>query len=345
MNIADGRKRAASILDVARLAGVSHQTVSRVINDQQNIRPSTREKVERAIQQLNYRPNSAARALVTKKTRTIGVYNSGGAFFGPASTLVGFTDAARAAGYQVNVINRTLHTVEPVQNVIDSLQGHNVDGIVAIAAEFDSIGALQGVRLNVPLVAAESSGQRGVPSVSIDQCSGARMATEHLIELGHRRILHVAGPAHSSDGTERIRGWHQTMSAHDLPAAEPILGDWSPASGYAAGQEIARRLKADPRCCTAIVSGNDQMALGIIKAFNAAGISVPRDVSIVGFDDIPEAEFFLPPLTTVRQQFDRLGQEIMGTMLKVLAGQHLDEPVIISPEFVIRSSTAPAAQS
>ena len=328
----------ANIFDVARLAGVSHQTVSRVVNNLPNVRPATRQRVEDAIKQLRYRPSTAARSLVTRRTRTIGLITTGAPDYGPSSTLLGFNEAARKARYVVSISSMLETDVASMRQSVDLLLSQNVEALVLIAAHRGALEAIQGIDLGVPLVAVESSGRLGFHSVSIDQFQGAYAATTHLVELGHRDILHLAGPLDSMDATERVRGWRAALSEHGLVAHEPLVGDWSPASGYRLGRELA-----EARGFTALFASNDQMALGAMHAFGQAGISIPGDVSVIGFDDIPEAEHFSPPLTTIRQDFSELGRTVMSTLLELILDGTLEEAPHPAPQLVVRESTGPVS--
>ncbi len=332
---ADDKARVANIFDVARLAGVSHQTVSRVVNDLPNVRPATRARVEDAIKQLRYRPSATARSLVTRRSRTIGLITTGSPDYGPSSTSLGFTEAARKARYLVSIASMLETDVASMRSSVELLLSQNVEAIVLIAAHRGALEAIQGIDLGVPLIAVESSGRVGFHSVSIDQYQGAYDATTHLIELGHRSIVHLAGPEDSMDATERVRGWRAALGEHGLVAVEPLVGDWSPASGYALGTQLAAA-----RGFTAVFSGNDQMALGAMHAFADAGIRVPDDVSLVGFDDIPEAEHFSPPLTTVRQDFAELGRAVMTTLLELQQDEGFESPDHPRAELVVRRSTS-----
>ena len=335
----EDKARVANIFDVARLAGVSHQTVSRVLNDLPNVRPATRTRVEDAIKQLRYRPSTAARSLVTRRSRTIGLITTGNPDYGPSSILLGFTEAARNARYLVSISSMLETDVASMRAAVELLLSQNVEAIVLIAAHRGALEAIQGIDLGVPLIAVESSGRVGFHSVSIDQFRGAFDATEHLVSLGHRNIIHLAGPEDSMDATERVRGWRAALSGHGLVALEPLVGDWSPGSGYRLGQQHA----ADPtRTFTALFAANDQMALGAMHAFSQAGIRIPNDVSVIGFDDIPEAEHLTPPLTTIRQDFAELGATVMSTLLELILDGTLEEAKHPVPRLVVRESTAPA---
>ena len=337
----DEKARAANIFDVARLAGVSHQTVSRVLNDLPNVRPATRERVEQAIKQLRYRPSPAARALVTRRSRTIGLITTGGPDYGPSSTVLQFNEAARQARYAVSMASMLKSDPDSLTSAVELLLRQNVEAIVLIAAHRGALDAVRGTELGVPLLAVEPRGRSGFHSVAINQYQGARDAVSHLAGLGHTNILHLAGPADSMDATERVRGWRDELAERGLLARAPLLGDWTPASGFRHGTVLATNFAADP--FTAVFAGNDQMALGLIHALDAHSLSVPTDISVIGFDDIPEAEHFSPPLTTMRQDFNALGREILDTLLAVLADNEVADPPPAVPALVVRESTAPAS--
>ena len=288
MTTEEERAKAATIFDVARLAGVSHQTVSRVLNDLPNVRPATRERVELAIRQLRYVPSPAARALVTRRSRTIGLITTGLPEFGPSTTAVHFNEAAREERYAVIMASLLHSDAATLRLAAETLVRQNVEAIVLITSNRSTLGLLQGMDLGVPFLGVVSQGS-GLHRVSLDQYAGARRAVRYLIDLGHTEIRHVAGPAESMDALERIRGWRDALNEHGLVAHEPILGDWSAASGYAAGQRLLGEH------FTAAFCGNDQMALGLIHALNEAHRPVPGQVSVIGFDDIPEAAHFSPP--------------------------------------------------
>jgi DNA-binding LacI/PurR family transcriptional regulator len=328
--------RAANIFDVARLAGVSHQTVSRVLNDLPNVRPATRTRVEQAIAQLRYSPSPAARALVTKRTRTIGLIAPGTSDYGPSSIAMHFNQAARSARYSVDTV--TLLDLDPagVRGVVEGLLRQRVDAIVLIVDDVAVLEIARGLDIGIPFIAVAASARRDPSIVSIDQYRGARSAVRHLVELGHSRILHVAGPANATDAIERIRGWRDELAAHRLDAVEPMHGDWSAASGYDIG------LALDVASATAIFAGNDHMAIGLLSALRERDVDVPGRMSVVGFDDLPESGFLFPPLTTVRQDFAGLGALIMQKVLLAI-----EEPEVVTEStplpttLVTRRSSAP----
>ncbi len=328
--------RRPSIRDVARLAGVSHQTVSRVLNDHASIRPETRERVLQVMEQLQYRPNRAARALVTSRSQTIGILSASSTMYGPASSIAAIEAAARERGYWVSTANIDASDPESIPQGLAHLQAQSIEGLVVIAPQVRVFRALARQALDIPYVTLQSTDLDPDHTLTVDQIAGARLATKHLISLGHRQIYHIAGSQDWIEAEARMKGFLLEMSAADIPATAPILGDWTAEFGYYAGQELLR-----VRDFTALFCGNDQMALGFIHAAHAAGLDVPGDISIVGFDDIPEAAHYWPPLTTVRQDFRELGRRCVDLLLGPADGQQVT-PATIMPELVVRASTGPA---
>jgi DNA-binding LacI/PurR family transcriptional regulator len=336
----DGVVRALVMSDVAALAGVSHQTVSRVINGHPNVAPHTRERVERAIAELGYRPNTAARALVTGSTRTIGLVTVKINQYGPAQTMLGLENAARAAGYSLSVSILDEATAVAMREAVDTFVAQRVAAIVALSTYDDAAEAIGLLEPPVPLVAVQVGGDEIRPAVGVDQEAGARLATRHLLDLGHRTVHHVAGPADSKEARGRIEGWRAELLAVGAPVPDLLRGDWTPSSGHAAGRQLAARFRAGEDV-TAVFLANDQMALGLLSALHEEGIEVPRDVSVVGFDDLPEAPYFTPPLTTVRQDFAELGRRGVELVLARLRGEDLHPDAVPAP-LLVRSSTGPA---
>jgi DNA-binding LacI/PurR family transcriptional regulator len=321
--------------DVAGRAGVSHQTVSRVINKHPNVSKATRERVEAAIAELGYRRNTMARSLVTRRSQTIGVLASELSQFGPANTLLGVEQAARDAGYFVSIAALKSVNREAIFDALGHFLDQSVDGIVVSVPHSETLLALTEMKPGVPLVAVGSRGNDAVSGAMVDQQRGAELAVQHLIDQGHRRIAHVAGPQDWIDAIARAEGWSQTLRAAGLDSDLLMEGDWSAGSGY----EIGRKLAAE-RSATAIFVGNDQMALGLLRAFNEAGVRVPDDVSVVGFDDQPESGYFTPPLTTVRQDFEELGRRCMDLMLSAVGDGEGARSTVVEPVLVVRSSTS-----
>ncbi len=333
-----GGGRPPVMADVAQLAGVSHQTVSRVLNNHPNVRPHTREKVLEAIQQLAYRPNAAARALVTRRTHTLGVISIDSTLYGPAMMLDGIERAAQH-GYFVLIASLPALDRRSMLDTVDRFLGHSVEGIIVIAPQTSAVAALSHVPPDLPLVAVGCGTRAPLTSVAVDNAAGATTATRYLLDLGHETVYHVAGPSSWLDARERTDGWRAALREAGAPEPELITGDWSARSGYKIGQELARRPDV-----TAVFCSNDVIALGLIRALSEAGRQVPEDVSVVGFDDVPEAGYYLPPLTTVRQDFSELGRRALDALVERIAlgggpGDHLR----VAPEFVVRASAAPPA--
>ena len=334
MSTEDKAPRAANIFDVARLAGVSHQTVSRVLNDLPNVRPATRARVEHAIAQLRYSPSPAARALVTRRTRTIGLITPGISDFGPTSIAMHFNVAARAARYSVDMVSAPDSDAAAIRAVIESLLRQRVDALVLIVVDSAVLEFIRTLELSIPLVAVAATPRRSPHIVSIDQYRGARAAVRHLAELGHTRIYHLGGPPSAPDAIERVRGWTDELVAQRLEVPDAIQGDWTAASGYAIGQTL------EPGAGTAAFASNDQMAIGLLSALRERGIRVPEDISVVGFDDVPEAPYMFPPLTTVRQDFAALGALIMQKVLvAVEEPESATEDTPLSTKLIVREST------
>ena len=247
--------------DVAKLAGVSHQTVSRVINGSEHVLPETRERVEAAMRHLDYRPSSVARALVTGRSRTLGVVSFDTTLYGPASTLVGIERAAHDEGYFTsNVSLESLHRTS-VLSAVERLRGQGVDGILIIAPQEAAAEAVLHVPDDLPVVAVEAGPDEAVPVVAVDQLAGAAAATRHLLELGHPTVWHVAGPSDWLEARQRVEGWRATLEAAGADVPPLSTGDWSARSGY----EIGRQLLTVPDI-SAVFMANDQMALGLLRS-------------------------------------------------------------------------------
>lgn len=327
--------RPPAMSDVADVAGVSHQTVSRVLNNHPHVRPETRTKVLAAIEQLGYRRNSAARTLVTRRSAMIGVITSGSALFGPTSTLTGVEVAAREAGFFVSLATIMRFDVPTMTSAVDHLLSQGVEAIIVIAPQDEVAQAVTAVGAPVPVVMISATeGQAGLDAVSVDQEAGARLAVRHLTELGHREVIHLAGPQDWFDARARLAGWRAECAEAGIALPAVVEGDWTAEHGYAVGQRMAR--EGAP---SAVFAANDQLALGLLRAFWEAGLTVPDDVSVVGYDDVAGAAFFIPPLTTVRQDFAALGHLAIDALAARLAGnEFVAEPIL--PTLQVRASTA-----
>ena len=335
----EGRRRAAVITDVAKLAGVSHQTVSRVLNGSPQVRPATRERVLVAMQELDYHPNSAARTLATGRSRTLGVVSFDTTLYGPASTLYAIERAAHDAGYFITIMSLEALDRASVLSAVERLRMQGVDGILVIAPLEGSGDALVELPLDAPVVAVEAGPADALPVVAVDQVAGAALATRHLLELGHPTVVHIAGRPDFLEAAQRIDGWRATLEAAGADVPPVLVGDWSARSGYDLGRRLVRE-----GGLSAIFVANDQMALGVLRALHEAGLEIPRQVSVVGFDDIPEAQYYTPPLTTIRQDFSEIGRRSLGLLLEMMesGGEARESPALVLPELVLRSSTAAA---
>ncbi|MEV6342583.1 LacI family DNA-binding transcriptional regulator [Actinoplanes sp. NPDC051851] len=337
--------------DVAKLAGVSHQTVSRVVNDHPNVRAETRERVLAAMRSLNYRRNLAARTLATRESHTLGIIGFETTLFGPESMLYGIESAARGAGYLVSVATVRELSHRPVREAMDRLAQHDVDGIIAIAPKPAVITALTHAPAGLACVAVgganpvvgpasgAGSGFDQFPTVRVDNAAGARLATRHLLDLGHATVHHAAGPPDWPEAQARVDGWRETLYAAGAVVPPVTPGWWDAAAGY----EQGRRLAADPEV-TAVLCANDRIALGVLRAMHENGRRVPEDVSVVGFDDMPDSGYFMPPLTTVHQDFAELGRRALALLLRHMSRPDDGAPpenVVVAPDLILRTSTAP----
>lgn len=322
--------------DVARLAGVSHQTVSRVLNGSPMVSPEVRARVEAAVQQLDYRLHASARALASRRTMNLGVVSVGTWQYGPSVLLFAITEAAQNAGYRTSLIGLPNTDRAHMRTAFDQLTQDSVDGVVIIAPLAATAAAVEGIRTEIPLVMFEPGLHNGTTLVSIDETLGARLATRHLLELGHRTVHHVSGPDGWLGTEARIDGWRAELADAGRVAHRPISGDWTSLSGYRAGTELAE----DPDV-TAVFVANDQMALGVYRALAEAGRSIPQDVSVVGFDDTPEAACYHPGLTTVRLDFAEVGRQCVDRLLRRIRGEDLEPTEAVRPHLVMRASTAP----
>jgi len=336
MSTSREKGRAPNIRDVAALAGVSYQTVSRVLNHSESIKDSTRLRVLDAIEQLGYRPNQAARALVTSRSRSIGVLSADSKeHYGPTTAINSIEQHARQAGYRLSITNINSSDSSSIKAGLDYLLSQAVEALVVIAPQVRVFDVIHELSLTVPFVTLESTGRDPRHSLSVDQIAGARLATRHLIDLGHEDILHISGPQDWIEAEARMQGFLQEINSADLRVRAPVLGDWSAHFGYYAGLELLKF-----RDFTAVFAGNDQMALGFMHACNELGLSVPGDISVVGFDDIPEAAHFWPPLTTVRQNFAELGRRAISLLLAELNGSVEREHLSVPAELIVRETTA-----
>ncbi|MEJ3653091.1 LacI family DNA-binding transcriptional regulator [Actinomycetes bacterium KLBMP 9759] len=327
--------RDPSILDVARVAGVSHQTVSRVLNEHPNVREATRQRVRSAIVELGYRPNRAARALVTGTYKSIGVIAPRSTLYGPASLLAAFEEQSAIAGFTVSVTRLRTFTTAAVREAVGGLLDQRVAGLIVIAPLAAAAEALDDLPDDLPLVAVDGHPSRPGSRATVDQTAGARLATAHLLDAGHTSVWHVSGPPDWFDASGRVAGWTAELRERGIEPPPVIDGDWTAASGYRAGQLLGRMPEV-----TAVFVANDAMALGVLHALHEHGRRVPQDVSVVGFDDVPEAAHYIPPLTTVRQDFDAVARESLALLIERIGGSDAAEGRVVVPDLVVRKSVA-----
>jgi DNA-binding LacI/PurR family transcriptional regulator len=330
--------RPVNMFDVARAAGVSHQTVSRVLNDSAAVKESTRRRVNAAIDELGYHRNLAARALATHRSKTLGVICFDSTLYGPASMLYAIEHASRSAGYFVSVASESTIDSTTLPRAMNRLAEQSVEGVVVIAPLSETRQALSRLRGELPVVAVDATGGLGLPVVSVDQLDGARQVTRHLLEQGASTVWHVTGAEGWTETDARLAGWRDELADAGRAIPEPLHGNWSPASGYQAGIALARRTDVE-----AVFVANDQMALGLLRAFAEAGRTVPDDVVVAGFDDVPEAEFYSPPLTTVRQDFTTVGRKSVEMLVARIEdtddGPIDDHPILVPAQLIVRQSS------
>ncbi|WP_221655302.1 LacI family DNA-binding transcriptional regulator [Actinotalea ferrariae] len=326
-----------SMADVAALAGVSSQTVSRVSTDPEKVRPQTRERVLAAMAQLGYSPNNAARALRYGSFETIGLIAHRLARTGESRTVEAVVEAARSHGYTVSLVDVQSPSSTDVDAAVARLTHQAIDGLVIIRAETATPATLA-LPARLPVVVSDSRFIGHHPAVATDQTTGTRQAVEHLLALGHRTVHHLAGPEDSSPAQLRVEAWQRCLEDQGRPVPPLVRGDWSARSGYETGLALAR----DPSV-TAVFCANDEMAAGLYRALHEQGLRVPDDVSVVGFDDIPLAEYLWPPLTTVAQDFHLIGRLLVDLLLQQVteATDLADHRALVPVELVVRGSTAP----
>jgi len=331
-----------SIRDVAAAAGVSYQTVSRVINGHPSVKPSTRDLVRAAIEDLGFRPNRAARALAGGPVQSVTVLTADTTRYGYRAGLQGIEEAARAAGFAVGI--RVLESAEPA-DIKDAVARATEPGAALIVIAYEKAGVLALSALPPTVAAAamvgipEGDEGEGKPWVWLDDRKAAADATRYLLGLGHHTVHYAAIPS-PGRVDQRMAGWRSALEAAGAPVPAAVQCGWNPRSGYEAGLALA----ADP-AVTAILGGNDDLALGVMRAMHEAGRAVPGDVSIVGFDDMPEAEFMNPALTTVRQDFARLGRACFATLLRLLDSSAAAPAPWPEPELIVRESAGPARRA
>jgi DNA-binding LacI/PurR family transcriptional regulator len=324
--------------DVAAAAGVSHQTVSRVLNGSELVKERTRVRVQAAIAELGYRRNNAARMLATNRSGRIGMIAAHLGFYGPSTIAVAVQEAGHRAGYDVSLVAVSDFDAGTLGGAVERLLDEAVEAIVVAVAHRAALERALSLELPIPVVLAQGVASGQPMAAGIDQVAGGAMATEHLLDLGHERVAHVTGPLDWIEAGQRRAGWQRAHERRRLLPGPELAGDWSARSGYEAGLRIA-----DDPSVTAVFAANDAMAFGLFRALQQGGRRVPEDVSVVGFDDVPEAAYLWPALTTVHQQLDRLGELAVDLTLRSLQGEATPAEALLTPTLVRRESTAARA--
>jgi DNA-binding LacI/PurR family transcriptional regulator len=340
------RSGRATIKEVALQAGVSTQTVSRVLNDRPDVAPETRKRVKEVIEQLGYRPSLLARSLSQRRSYTLGVVTAGLKYFGPSRTLNGITQAAETSGYSLLLEELARFDADNTHDLLHSLLANQVDGVIWAVPEIGSNREWiqeQMPGLPVPIVFLTMAVQPGISIVSVDNYLGGCLATQHLCEQGYRHIGHIAGPLEWWEARQRMAGWRDTLIQAGLPVVEAgwAEGNWSSASGERAFLQL---LGHYPQV-DALFVANDQMALGTMYAAYRQGLRIPQDLAVVGFDNLAESAYFWPPLTTVHQDQERVGSAAVQTVVGLIEAARQDQPatqpqvILLPPELVIRDSS------
>ncbi len=334
-----------TIKHVAQEAGVSTQTVSRVVNRVPGVLPDTRQRVQDAIDRLGYRPNVIARSLTQRRSYTIGVVASGIDNYGPSRTLVGIEQGANEAGYSLNLSLLHQPENEDVQPLIDGFLSRQVDGIIWATQEIGgNLGWLDQEHFPIPVVFLETRPRRDVSVVNVDSRYGSQIAVQHLLAQGYRKIGVITGPLTWWSARERLQGWRETMTASGLTVEDRQIteGNWSTSSG-ALGLEMLLRQYPE---MDAVFVCNDQMALGVLQTRRKLERRVPEDLAVVGYDDIPEAAYFWPPLTTVRQDLMKFGSTAVGLLSQLIVSRREEsdppsksETIWLRPELITRGSS------
>ncbi|GAA1276626.1 LacI family transcriptional regulator [Planotetraspora silvatica] len=330
-----GDGRSPTIYDVAKVAGVSHQTVSRLLKGE-GVRPKNRERVLQALEELGYRPNLAARWLATNKSHRVAVLTQEIGQVGPGRILQGVGAEARQAGYLLDIITLDVSDRSAIDEAIGQVNGEDIAGILALASTDEMIAAFAHAEFRVPaFIGAEEDDALGEHPAQRN-ARGLDQVVDHLVGLGHRRFFQIAGPRTWVAARNRELAYERSLSRYGIASLGTAYGDWSAASGYEAARKIPSELGI-----TAVVAGNDQMALGAILALSSSGLDIPGDVSVTGFDDIPEAAYLCPPLTTVRLDFEEQGRDAFRRLVTQLEGRS-SAPGIMTAELVERASSGPA---
>lgn len=345
-----GKIARPTIYEVARQAGVSRQTVSRVINNRPDVAPETRERILRIINELDYRPSAIARSLTRQRTFNFGLLTAGLRYIGPSTTLSGIAKKAEEIGYGIYFKELPTWDSNIIQPILDWFLARQVEGIIwAVPEVGDNHEWIRSVvdSIPVPIIFLTTAKRPDISIVSIDNYSGARMATKHLLSIGRRRIGHISGPMDWWESRQRMQGWQDALREAGIEPEPHMIaeGNWSSKSGKRA---FAQLMESFPDM-DAVFVGNDQMALSVLQTACERNVDVPDQLSIVGFDNIPESEFFSPALTTIFQDLVELGCTAVEELVRMIetgaAGEDVPTPkyLTLKPELIIRKSTSPKA--
>lgn len=326
--------RQPSLRDVAQLAGASPQTVSRVANGGPHVTDALRDRVLRAMNDLGYRPNAAARAIRRGAFHTVGIVYHDLVSVGVHRSVEAIAVSAAEHCLATTIMPIAVSSVPAADGAFVRLREMAVDAMIVILPDrFDADEPLH-IPPGVPTVAIGPPLLDGTASLDFDQHLGARTAVEHLLSRGHTTVHHVAGPVGSYAADSRLRAWQSTLRRHDRPVPEAIRGAWTPESGY-----VAMRALLSREAPTAIFAANDQIALGVYRAIQEAGRRIPEDIAVVGFDDIPEAAMYSPPLTSIAQDWNALGRQALQAALNAQPAVP-PQTIALSTHLVPRASTA-----
>ncbi|WP_225753950.1 LacI family DNA-binding transcriptional regulator [Actinotalea sp. Marseille-Q4924] len=326
-----------TIYDVARAAGVSHQTVTRYLQGYEGIRPATRDRVTDALKLLGYRPNLTARSLTTGRSHRIGALTHEIDRFGPSKIIHGAAAAARAAGYVMDIVTLDVSSPGSIEEALELLRHHDLAGVLALSSTDEMTSAFERADFGVPAFIGAEPDDTGGETRSELTTTGFRSLIEHLADHGHRDFLHIAGPRTWSSARNRVRAYETELTSHGLRAVGTVHGDWSARSGYEAVRSLAGGVEA-----TAIVASNDQMALGAMLALEECGLRIPDDISVTGVDDVPDAAYYRPPLTTLRVDFAAQGRQAVTQLLGRISGEEPALEAALPNELIVRRSTARA---
>ena len=341
--------RRVTIKQVAQHAGVSTQTVSRVLNERPDVAPKTRQRVLGFIAQMGYQPSALARSLIRRRSHTLGVVTAGLKYIGPSYTLSGITEQAEASGYFLLLKEFPRFNTDHVEPILNSLLSMQVDGIIWAVSEVGNNRAWlrdRVPRLPIPIIFLTTRPHEGASVVSVDNYAGGRMATEHLLALGRRHIGHVAGPADWWETQQRRQGWQDALADAGIAVSGSHMaeGNWSAASGEPAFVQLLEQFPG----IDAVFAANDQMALSVLQVAHRRGLTVPDDLAVVGFDGIAEAAYFWPPLTTVWQNPQRLGAVAVEEVIRMIEairqsgmGEATPKTIQLKPQLIVRASTSP----